>query len=125
VPNGGTHWYRLIASLDGTRVVFGPVVATASGEPVELVLGRPLPNPATGTARVDFALPQAAEVSLRVYDMLGRQVATLADGPLPAGRHQVTWDGAAGGPVIPAGLYSIRLVTPQGTRTERLIWLRR
>lgn len=43
------------------------------------------PNPFRGRTTVQFALPEASHVTLAVYDVLGRQVALLVDGELPAG----------------------------------------
>ena len=74
------------------------------------------PNPAAGRATVAFALPEAAEVRVAVYDVLGRRVALLAEGAFEAGRHEVAFDGSA----LPAGLYVVRLQAGAAVRTQRL-----
>lgn len=109
VRAGATYWYRLGATVDTERLTFGPVEATAGGGVTEFALGPPLPNPTTGATRLDLAVPRACRASLGVFDMQGRRVATLLDGPLPAGRHQATWDGTIGGRAAPAGVYFVRL----------------
>ena len=52
-----------------------------------------------------------------VYDVLGRQVATLVDGAQPAGRHEVVFDTER----LPSGLYVYRLTAGQKVQTRRLL----
>jgi hypothetical protein len=68
------------------------------------------PNPAAGTQVIRFTTPRRGELDLRVFDLAGRAVATLAHGPFAAGEHTVEWSGrtAAGAPVAP-GVYFLRL----------------
>jgi choice-of-anchor B domain-containing protein len=66
---------------------------------------RAAPNPWRERARLSFALPEAADVRLAVYDVLGREVAVLREGALAAGAHEATLE--AGG--LPEGLYLVRL----------------
>ena len=80
-----------------------------------LWLGPVVPNPVHRTSRVAFALPASARVRLRVFDLMGRIVATLAEGWFPAGRHEVPWDPAA----TRAGLYLVRLESLGETRTVK------
>ena len=82
-----------------------------------LTLAQSYPNPAAGLARIEFSLPAAAEVELTVYDLAGRRVDTLVDGPLAAGRHAVAWDAATVSP----GVYLYRLTTPDDILTRRLV----
>ncbi len=72
--------------------------------PLAYALLAPYPNPTTGRTTVPFALPAAARVELAVYDVLGRRVATLADGPFGAGRHAVVLDGSR----LASGVYVVR-----------------
>ncbi len=88
--------------------------------PAALALHAPAPNPARGTTRVAFDLPASAQVRLAVFDVLGREVARLLDGGLPAGRHEATLDGRD----LPSGVYLVRLVAGGATQTRRLTLLR-
>ncbi|MEM6784055.1 MAG: PA domain-containing protein [Bacteroidota bacterium] len=74
------------------------------------------PNPVRATATVSFALPTAEEARVEVFDLLGRRVATLADGLRRAGEHRVTLDATG----LPSGVYVVRLATPSITLTERV-----
>ena len=79
-------------------------------------------NPATA---IPFALGEDGHVSLTVYDLLGREVAVLADGHMSAGVHELKWDGRAGGGVLCAsGVYIYRLVTPNGSESRCMTLVR-
>ena len=62
------------------------------------------PNPSRDRATARFALPEAADVSVAVFDLLGREVARVAERPFAAGHHELRLDAA-----LPAGTYVIRL----------------
>ncbi len=74
------------------------------------------PNPFTGRTAVTFDVAETAAARLVVYDVLGREVATLVDGPLEAGTHRVTFDAAG----LSAGTYVYRLVVGDAVRTGRM-----
>jgi len=119
--SGSTYWYRIAATTGSTRLTFGPIEATA-GEVIRgFALGVPLPNPTSGATRLDFAVPRASRVSLGLYDMQGRRVATLVEGALPAGRHQAVWNGTAGGRSAPTGIYFLRLQAEGVDLSRRLV----
>ena len=89
------------------------------------VLLTPRPNPARGQSRISYVLPSQTEVTLRVYDILGRCVRTLIDGR-PQGLEQVyDWDGTDdGGNRVGAGLYFVELKTADYTSAARLMIVR-
>ncbi|PAP78322.1 family 10 glycosylhydrolase [Rubrivirga marina] len=78
-------------------VVIPGSLSAEDGLTLTLRLDAPRPNPAAGPVTVPFTLTEAADVTLRVVDVLGREVAVLTDGPLPAGAHTVTWQPTASG----------------------------
>lgn len=87
--------------------------------------GPPRPNPFAHATRIAFALPAAGHARVTVVDAAGRLVATLANGPLPAGRHEFTWTGrGADGAPAPPGVYFARCTGAGIARTERLVLLR-
>jgi uncharacterized repeat protein (TIGR02543 family) len=86
----------------------------------DLVLAPVAPNPTHGGSRVTYALPREASVSLRVLDLQGRLVATLVDGVMPAGRHDVLWGGETRGGAARSGLYFVRLEA-EGKRLVRSV----
>ncbi|MGH7731554.1 MAG: FlgD immunoglobulin-like domain containing protein, partial [Candidatus Eiseniibacteriota bacterium] len=71
-----------------------------------------------------FDLPEAAPVSLAIFDLTGRRVADIVSGSLGPGRYQFPWNAVSdNGPRVPGGLYFARFVTPGMSRVERLIVL--
>ena len=78
------------------------------------------PNPFRTQATVAYTLPEAADVQIAVYDMLGRQVAVLENGRREAGRHRVTLDGDR----LASGVYFGRLHIGDQTRTQKMTVVR-
>lgn len=78
------------------------------------------PNPFNPTTSIAFSLPQSAQVNLTVYDVLGRRVATLVNGQLAAGQHQVQFEASS----LPSGMYLYRLSTPAGSMTQKMMLLK-
>ncbi len=101
------------------RFAFAPPTTAAEGEaaPTAFALRAPFPNPFREATTLTFDLPTAADVRLEVFDALGRRVATLAEGPRPAGTHEVAFAPAR---LVP-GLYLVRLTAGTQTATRRLV----
>ncbi len=88
--------------------------------PLAFGLDAAYPNPARDAATVVYTLAVPGRVRLEVYDVLGRRVAVLADGRLPAGAHRAVLDGAG----LPSGTYLVRLTAGAETATQKLLLLR-
>ncbi len=103
-------------------ILSGTAAVGERGAPV-LALGRPQPNPGTGATWLGFSLPAAGRARLEILDASGRRL-WAREGDYAAGAQGHRWDGrtTAGGR-LGAGLYFVRLVTPWGQRTQRLVWL--
>jgi hypothetical protein len=85
--------------------------------PRRFALSESRPQPARQRATFDYAVPEAAEVQIEVYDLLGRRVATLAEGRTPAGQHEVTVEASR----LPSGTYFVRMTADGFTETRRLV----
>lgn len=94
--------------------------------PRVLQLMQNAPNPFNPRTTIEFALPRDADhVLLAVYDVSGRLVRTLIDGPEPAGTRSVTWNGRDdAGRTTASGVYFYRLDTPQGRITKKMTLLK-
>jgi len=80
------------------------------------------PNPFNPVTTFRFGLPQAAHVTLEVYNILGQKVTTLTDREYPPGRHTVEWDSRlADGSEIASGVYFARLKAGQFTATKKMV----
>lgn len=83
------------------------------------------PNPFAANTSVRFSLAAATPVKLEVFDIAGRKIATLADGPMAAGAHAVTWAGTdASGAKVASGLYFSRL-TADGRTEQRAMMIQK
>lgn len=82
------------------------------------------PNPFQGSTVISFSAP-TGKVTVRLFDMAGRLVATLVDGWLPEGSHDVHWDGRdrTGSPVG-SGTYLCRVEMPGGRSSQKLLLVR-
>jgi hypothetical protein len=116
VQQGAFYEYRL-ANVDvsgmveyskSIQVAVGQVTETdiqISSTPHTFELQPAFPNPFNPETTISYSLPKTGEVSLKVYDLGGREVATLAQGQRSAGQYQLTWNAAT----IPSGVYLVVL----------------
>ena len=88
--------------------------------PAQVTLGDNYPNPFNPVTTFEYAIDQSVHVTLRVYDTLGREVATLVDGIQQAANYQVRFDGSG----LASGMYLYRLETPDHVLTRRMILLK-
>jgi hypothetical protein len=77
------------------------------GLPTDYALHQNYPNPFNPSTTIVFDVPSASELSIVVYDLLGRQVKTLVSGSIAAGRHEATFDATG----LTSGLYIVRMRT--------------
>ncbi|HEY3295122.1 MAG TPA: T9SS type A sorting domain-containing protein [bacterium] len=88
--------------------------------PGEFFLAQNYPNPFNAVTDIRFELPHAGRATLSVYDVLGRETATLLDGQLPGGPHTVHLDASG----WPSGVYFCRLSAGQSTGVRKLMLLK-
>ncbi len=83
------------------------------------------PNPFNPATTIAYQIEQVADVTLAVYDVKGGLVRTLARARMPAGRHEVRWNGAReDGARVASGVYFVRLTAAGLTDTGRLVLLK-
>jgi photosystem II stability/assembly factor-like uncharacterized protein len=110
-------WHGVTMRFDGTPSST-PDVSAAS--PASFVLLPAYPNPFNATATISYVLPRAERISLKVFDVLGREVAVLKEGVVPAGSHRVLFDGSH----LASGVYFTRLETGTRVQTQKMIMLK-
>jgi len=116
------RWF-LIALILSTRALAHQDRAwIGSSRPVHLQrIRRPLPrSPFNPSTVASFELRVPSYVSLKVYDTIGRLVATLINGWREAGSHQVTFDGSA----LVSGLYFVQLKANDATAVHKVLLLK-
>jgi hypothetical protein len=106
--------------------IMDPATTAGASYDLTIALHPPLPNPASGATTVRFNVPDhAGPVRLAVYDVSGRFVTELLDGPVPSGRRDVTWDGTnAHGQAVASGVYYVRLTAGGQSLVRRVVLLR-
>ena len=117
----GTHRFRLKQEdLDGSTSL-SDVVTVDVRMNEALSLKAPAPNPTRGQTTLSFAVKEASETTVALYNVLGQRVKTLFEGTPQAGQlNDVEFD--VGG--LPSGMYFIRMQADGQTRTERLTVVR-
>jgi hypothetical protein len=120
----------LLARIDGqeypvTIRSMGPLKVADQQLPGTYMLFQNYPNPFNPNTEISFALPMAAYATLRIYDILGREVATLVGDSKEAGYHTVTWDGRnIDGREVASGVYFYLLVAGDFQETKRMLLLK-
>jgi len=108
---------------NGIKTVYddfgGPVVSVESSEqiPTEFILEQNYPNPFNPITIINFFLPREGLYTLKVYDILGREVATLISSFLQAGYHSVDFNAEN----LPSGVYIYRLETEKISLSKKMI----
>jgi hypothetical protein len=77
------------------------------------------PNPFNPTTRIDFSIPRPSEVSLKIFNVVGEEVATLLSAFLHSGSHSIEWNATG----LPSGVYFYRLDVGDFSSTKKMILL--
>ena len=93
--------------------------------PTAYALEQNYPNPFNPTTTIRIALPEAGNVTLEIYNMLGQKVRTLISGSMEAGYHQIQWDGANDvGQKVASGIYLYRIQAGEFRLIKRMILMK-
>lgn len=103
----GTYWLGARACA-GFETLIGPI-GIASGPAAPALSLAVSPNPAAGPARLRLALPAAGRLSVEIFDLQGRRLATPFDGMAAAGERDLWWDLTSAGTRVGPGLYFARV----------------
>jgi uncharacterized protein (TIGR03790 family) len=119
VPSGLVSYRLKQIDLDGTFAYHGPVDVTSDQNPgaKEASLAQNYPNPFNPVTMIRFVLPRQDHVTLKVYNSLGQQVATLVDRVESPGVHVATFDGSS----LASGLYIYQLKTSDFGSTHKML----
>ncbi|MEE9555118.1 MAG: right-handed parallel beta-helix repeat-containing protein [candidate division Zixibacteria bacterium] len=88
--------------------------------PESFLLAQNYPNPFNASTSIEFSLENGADVTVEVFDVLGKKVQTLADGHRSAGNHMVTWDASKQS----TGVYFYRITADGSTETRKMSLLK-
>ncbi|KUO61190.1 hypothetical protein APF79_13685 [bacterium BRH_c32] len=88
--------------------------------PQDYSLSQNYPNPFNPTTNIRFSLTKMSFTTLKIFDILGREVATLVNKELSAGRHTYEFDGSG----LSSGIYFYRLQTGEFTQTKKMLLIK-
>lgn len=114
--------YVVSTTSDGALIAWRANYGAATGAQDaavagDLLLKQNMPNPVTSRTTISYVLPRSERATLRVIDLLGREIALLADEDQSAGLHSVAWDAST----QPPGLYYYSLTAGNRTETRRML----
>ena len=122
--NGDISYY----SNTGSFKVIGTSITDTEEEtivPTEFAVMQNYPNPFNPTTMISYTLPEASFVTIKVYDMLGREVRTLLSGDVSAGYHSIEWNGEDNfGGRVSSGTYIYRVVSGGKAVTKKMLLLK-
>ncbi len=114
----------LSSRTDGLSAAASSPEAAKAGEddllPMEFTLNQNHPNPFNPVTEISFGLPQACNVKLEIFNVVGQKVATLVEGYFEAGAHTVVWDGTR----VASGVYLYRLEADDFVSTKKMVLLK-
>ena len=123
-------WYEGYTSPEtANRIMIGhamsPLIASGiAGEnqelPATFFLSQNYPNPFNPSTIISYELPRVSNVTLRIFNALGQEVALLVNGQKEAGNYQTTWNASN----IPSGVYFYRLQAGGYVETKKMVLLR-
>ena len=95
-------------------------VKKADAVPEEFALEQNYPNPFNPTTTIQFSIRKSSIVNLKIFDLLGREVATLVDGEMNIGAHEISFDASR----FASGIYFYRLQAGNFTATKKLVFIK-
>ncbi len=119
---GTSYWddFSFNAVTDVVTSVKPENTANAGMIPAAYTLEQNYPNPFNPSTRFKFSLPQAQFVTVKIYDVIGREIATLANEQMAAGRYTVEWNAAR----VPSGVYFYRIQAGDYSAVKKMMLLK-
>lgn len=118
----GKYFYRIKqVDLDGKSEVFPEMAVTVGVGPDKFILAQNYPNPFNPSTLIEFAVPVSGHTTMKVYNVLGQEVATLFEGNAEAGRVNAARFDASN---LPSGLYFYTLRSAGKVETKRMLLMK-
>ncbi len=127
VESNVLYWYKVEEiSTDGKSKFFGPIsVMGMKPIPENYGLAQNYPNPFNPETMIEFQLPENADVSIMIYNLLGQEVKTLVEEKMEAGYQKITWTGRDNNGVkVPSGMYIVQMQAGNFRQIRKMTILR-
>lgn len=109
----------------GTMNVWTKEIRIKVGAPKDYQLYNNFPNPFNQSTKIAFELPKSSHVKLVIYDIIGREVAQIADGEYPAGYTELTWNGTnRNGAHVSSGVYFYRMTAGNWSKVMKMLMVK-
>ena len=116
---------RLYGTPGRLNDVYTKIDGDESEIPNEFLMLQNYPNPFNPVTQIRYTLPQLANVQLKIYDILGREVKTLVSSEQPAGAYRIEWNGTNNfGAQVASGMYIYRIVAGKFVQTKKMMFLK-
>ena len=119
-PMGGSKFSYRLKQIDTDGKFEYSNVVEIEVKPMKFELYQNYPNPFNPSTTISFAVPKSGNVTLKIYNTLGEEVATLADGYMEAGIHTMNFNADQ----LSSGLYIYRLNSKEATFTKKMLFLK-
>lgn len=97
----------------------------AGGIPIHFSVEQNFPNPFSTTTQINYSLPEAGNVEIEVFNLLGQRISTLYSGAQSAGEYSVIWDGRVdSGSKAPGGVYHYQIIVDDRKISRQMVLLR-
>lgn len=118
--------YQLVLVEDDGETTLGKVNYTYSEQlPARYMLYANSPNPFNPTTRINFDVPRRSQISIKIFDIAGRHVATLVDDTLAPGKHFIDWHGIdAQGRRVASGTYFYQMSGDEIVFSHKMLLLK-
>ena len=117
IDAGGSDTDFFIDNISFKEVIGSDVSDGKANMPFEYKLYNNYPNPFNHTTIIRYTIPESSEVTLTIYDLLGREITTLVNEIQTRGKHSVIWNGQG----LPSGIYICHLQAGDFTQTRKLV----
>lgn len=115
--DGSANFCIKALTIDRSATGFNP---QNNAMPAEFVLKQNYPNPFNPRTTIEFALPTASRVSIRIFNLSGQELIHIVDQEFSAGTHRYVWDASQ----LASGIYYYQIVTGEFTRTRKAILMK-
>lgn len=119
IESGISYYYKLAdVDMNGFKTYHGPISITPPNLPKEFKLHQNYPNPFNPSTTIEFDLPYASEVTLKILNILGEEVEIIVSEELNAGSYSYQWSRPAG---MASGVYLYRLQAGDFVETRKMV----
>jgi hypothetical protein len=125
LPYNGTVLYRLKqVDFNGTFEYSEIIAIDVKYNPTQILISQNFPNPFNPNTVINYQLPAASIVILKIFDILGNEIETLVNEEQPAGVYEINWDAASIAGGMPNGVYFYRIQAGSFVETKKMLYLK-